>query len=226
MRWLFAFVAFGCSPTSSWSETRPRATLVEVAPHQICPTHGQLARPDAIAVAVPTFRAVALDTAGSAAELRFTYHGPASTTRELASGADRAQIGLKLRAQDSCNVIYVMWRDDKPTLDVSVKINRGMRNNAECGTRGYEKVRTRDKRNVGALVIGNQYVLRAELQGDELFAWINDRLVWRGTLPTSARVLVGPAGFRSDNVAYTATFFAAISADGAAGACRARSSED
>jgi hypothetical protein len=43
-------------------------------------------------------------------------------------------------------------------------------------------------------------VLRASIRGDELRAWIDDRLVWQGALPEAARELAGPAGLRTDNV--------------------------
>jgi hypothetical protein len=44
-------------------------------------------------------------------------------------------------------------------------------------------------------------VLRAEIVGDALTAWVDGKVAWHGILPEEARALVGPAGLRSDNVA-------------------------
>ena len=87
-------------------------------------------------------RGYALGAGGDAAALTFTYQGEAENTRELASGELRRQLGLKLRAQDGCNVVYVMWRlDPTPKLEVSVKFNPGKRTHEECGADGYTKVK-------------------------------------------------------------------------------------
>ena len=70
------------------------------------------ARPSggSIAITEPSVRGVVPESTGDAAALDLVYLGPTSETATLASGAERSQLGLKLRAQDSCNVIYVMWR--------------------------------------------------------------------------------------------------------------------
>src|SRR5262249_2345049 len=68
-------------------------------------------------VAVPTFRAVAPETAGDSASLEFVYRGETEKMRELGSGQLRRQLGLKLRAANGCNLVYAMWRlDPKPKL--------------------------------------------------------------------------------------------------------------
>jgi hypothetical protein len=71
---------------------------------------------------------------------------------------------------------------------------------------------------VPALEVGATHTLRAEIHGDELTAWIDDEIAWRGTLPDSARDLVGPAGLRSDNLAFDVVDFRAPQA-GHARAC-------
>src|SRR5690606_21988292 len=86
----------------------------------------------------PTLRAWLGRSPRSAAELDFVYHGPTASDAPLASGELRRQIGLELRAQDSCNVLYVMWHiSPEPGLVVSVKSNPGQTRHAECGARGY-----------------------------------------------------------------------------------------
>jgi len=58
----------------------------------------------------PKMRAVVDASDGDAAELRFTYLGASDGDARLASGELRRQVGLKLRAADGCNLLYVMWR--------------------------------------------------------------------------------------------------------------------
>ncbi len=70
-------------------------------------------RNGALAIDTPSSRAVVrtapVSGADQAAEIRFRYVGPSKADKPLASGELRRQIGLKLRAADSCNVVYVMW---------------------------------------------------------------------------------------------------------------------
>lgn len=161
-------------------------------------------------VTEPTMRAIALGTRGDGASLELVYRGDTESTRALASGAARRQVGLKLRAQNSCNVVYVMWRlDPKPMLEVSVKVNPGKVTHADCGAEGYTKVQPTKSWPVPVLTTGDRHVLRAAISGDDLTAWIDETVAWRGTLPASARALLGPAGIRSDNLAFDLVAFAA-----------------
>ena len=192
MRWVMLAV-MACSTASA-------APTIAVTPvKDLCVTRGAIADH---AIKEPTVRAFAPAAGGDAAQLSFTFKGDAATSRALANGQDRRQLGLKLRAQDGCNVIYVMWRlDPKPKLDVSVKRNPGKRTHEECGAEGYTKVRPSHKATpVPALAAGDTHTLRAEIVGDELFAWIDGSLAWQGTLPSEARDLAGPAGLRTDNL--------------------------
>lgn len=165
-------------------------------------------------VTQPTMRAFARDTSGDAASLTFTYRGETERTRALASGQERRQLGLKLRAANGCNLVYVMWRLDpkpkpKPKLDISVKYNPGMSTHKQCGASGYTKVSPVEHGVVPPLDAGETHTLRAEIHGDTLTAWIDDQLAWRGTLPEHARELSGPAGLRSDNLAFDLVAFSA-----------------
>ncbi len=163
----------------------------------------------------PSTRAVALGSTGDAAALTFVYRGLTEKKTELASGQQRRQLGLKLRAANGCNLVYVMWRIDEgkaPWVDVSIKSNPGSTSHAECGAGGYTKVKSsRDGKLslVPVLAAGDTHTLRAAIAGDQLRAWIDDKLVWQGTLPDEARAMVGPAGIRSDNLAYDLVSFAA-----------------
>jgi hypothetical protein len=136
----------------------------------------------------------------SGAQLRFTYQGPTRTQSALASGAIRVQFGLKLRAADPCNLVYVMWRvEPEPKLVVSIKSNPGAHTSTQCGNRGYQNVKPQVSAAVPQLTSGRSHTVRAALQGDTLRAYVDDSLVWQGALGPVAASMKGPAGVRSDN---------------------------
>lgn len=134
------------------------------------------------------------------AELRFTYLGATLEQKPLRSGELRRQVGLKLRARDGCNVVYVMWRlEPKAGLVVSMKHNPGMSRSDDCGNGGYRTVKPRNKGAVPGLEPGGSHTLRAELQGAELKVRVDGRIVWEGMLPAEALTFDGPVGLRTDN---------------------------
>jgi hypothetical protein len=144
-------------------------------------------------------RAVLKEPGQHVAELRFTYLGP-TAGRPLQSGELRRQIGLKLLARDTCNVLYVMWRiEPEAKLVVSVKSNIGSSTHDECQADGYRTIRPRRSRDLAAPAIGALRVLRAELSGPDLRVYADGTLVWEGTVGPHVIGLDGPAGMRSDN---------------------------
>lgn len=221
-----AAAGLGCGGSRSEAAPRDHKPTIDVAPvaaADLCVTKGALSDG---AVAEPTMRGYALGAGGDAAALTFTYRGETFETRELAGGQARRQIGLKLRAQDSCNVIYVMWRlDPVPKLDVSVKFNPLQQHHEECGANGYTKVKPHKKSFVPPFEYGKTHTLRAEIVGDELYAWIDDELRWQGTLPETARAIRGPAGVRSDNVKFDLVALAAPHGKSPTHACKREGSD-
>src|SRR5690606_11927182 len=146
-------------------------------------------------------RAQAEGGSGDEAELEFVYLGPTEEVAPLASGRVRRQLGLKLRAKDSCNVLYVMWRiEPGPDLVVSLKSNPGKTRHAECGSAGYRTIRPRHRGQVPRLQVGARHVMRARLEGNALRAWIDGDLAWEGEV--SGLDFDGPVGVRSDNVRF------------------------
>jgi hypothetical protein len=144
----------------------------------------------------------------SAAEIRFVYRGPSTVEKPLASGELRRQIGLRLRARDACNVVYVMWHIE-PThrIEVSVKANPELDTHAKCGDRGYSFVRPSwSSDGEKAVRIGEQHALRAAILGHDLQVTADGRLCWKGRLPDAAFTFDGPAGVRSDNGSFDFTF--------------------
>lgn len=154
----------------------------------------------------PKMRAQTEGREGDAAELDFVYLGPTEEVAPLASGERRRQLGLKLRARDGCNVLYVMWRiEPEPDLVVSRKANPGMERHAECGTRGYRRLRPATYTPPPPLVVGARHRLRARVEEKRLRVWIDGALVWEGELDEAAARMRGPVGVRSDNVAFAFT---------------------
>ena len=148
----------------------------------------------------PKMRAVVDASDGDAAELRFTYLGPSDGEARLASGELRRQVGLKLRAADGCNLVYVMWRiEPKAQLVVSLKRNPGQRTHAECGARGYRNLVARAGTQPAPLAPNMEHRLHAKLDGRILRVWADRALAWEGDVGDEVLALRGPAGVRSDN---------------------------
>jgi hypothetical protein len=149
----------------------------------------------------PKMRAVGPDADGDEAELRFTYLGPSDASAPLGSGEMRRQIGLKLRAADGCNLVYVMWRiEPKAQLVVSVKSNPGMRTHRECGNRGYHNLVAHAGTQPAALAPNVEHRLHAKIDGRILRVWADRALAWEGDIGDVAGAMRGPTGVRSDNV--------------------------
>jgi hypothetical protein len=134
------------------------------------------------------------------AEVQFTYLGSTGNEAPLASGEMRRQFGLKLRAQDACNLVYVMWRiEPESKLVVSVKSNPGEHASAQCGNRGYKNIKPRHSVPVSALTAGSTHTLRADMNGAEIRVYADNSLAWEGSVDPEALAFNGPVGIRSDN---------------------------
>jgi len=157
---------------------------------------------------MPEVRAVLRRSTAPAAEIRFRYLGPTAATKPLASGEVRRQIGLKLRARDTCNVVYVMWHlEPAPRLAVSIKRNPSQRTHAECSDRGYVNIRPGRRAPVATVRVGSSHTLRAILHGEALAVWADGVLAWEGFLPATLLDFDGPVGLRTDNAAVELEYF-------------------
>jgi hypothetical protein len=135
-----------------------------------------------------------------AATLEFSYTGPTAHAEPLASGELRRQIGLKLRAQDTCNVVYVMWHiEPAPGIEVAVKHNPGLHVHPACRDHGYTFVAPERSTPVTAIQPNTWHSLSAQLRGRSLEVSADGVIAWRGTLPSTAFAFDGPVGLRSDN---------------------------
>jgi hypothetical protein len=153
-----------------------------------------------LSVSVPKMRAYVNAYTQPVAEVRFTYLGSTGNEAPLASGEMRRQFGLKLRAQDACNLVYAMWRiEPESKLVVSVKSNPGEHTSAQCGNRGYQNIKPRRSVPVPTLSSGDTHVLRAQMNGAEMQVFADNSLVWEGSVGQDALAFDGPVGIRSDN---------------------------
>jgi hypothetical protein len=199
------FVVEGCSPRVA---TAPEATATSEGRDAVAvdasnlrmecgrldPDHGPR-----LAIRSACTRAVVGVRPRAGAALSFSYRGPSRTTEPLASGELRRQIGLKLRAQNTCNVVYVMWHV-APTIGVhvSIKSNPNQRAHSECGDRGYINL-PGPSVPIPAIHEGESHTLEARIDGEILRVNADGALVWQGHLPPEAFAFNGPVGIRSDN---------------------------
>lgn len=176
--------------------------LQRIGRGQICVTNGALEDgPDSsIRITEPSMRGFVTVPASRTVEVKFRYLGPSAKSKPLGSGELRRQIGLKLRAQDTCNLVYVMWRiEPLETLAVSVKRNRGMSTHEQCRDHGYINFPLKQEARLPALHPGEWHTLRAALEADSLEVWVDGAHAWTGSLGPQALSIDGPVGMRSDN---------------------------
>jgi hypothetical protein len=148
LTFLVTFLAL--APLTPWLVTAPADTRVpadafqQVRRAELDVSAGQVGenRDGYLAIATPEVRATQRAKTARAARLVFTFHGPTKQESKLASGDVARQIGLKLRAKNTCNLLYVMWKlDARERVAVSVKRNPGMSTHKECGAHGYVNVK-------------------------------------------------------------------------------------
>jgi hypothetical protein len=176
--------------------------LHTVARANLCVTEGTIEESpaDRLTVNVPKMRAYVNASTPQAVEAHFTYLGAADREARLGSGELRRQFGLKLRAADACNLIYAMWRiDPESKLVVSVKSKPTEHTSAQCANRGYRNVKPTRSKPVPVLRSGSEHTLRAEMNGAEMKVFVDNGLVWEGSLGADSLDFDGPVGMRSDN---------------------------
>jgi hypothetical protein len=177
------------------AENSPRSFVVTRS--SLCVTEGEIgAGPsDSLIVDAQKMRAYVNTWTAQSIEAEFTYVGPTAKESALGSGEIRRQFGLKLRAQDACNLVYAMWRiEPESRVVVSIKRNPGRARSSECGNRGYQNIKPRRASPVPALHPGDKHTLRAEMDRDNLRVFIDNREVWNGSLGPDAESLSGPVG--------------------------------
>jgi len=193
------------------AEAAPETPLQRIGREQLCVTNGIVsALPDGrLAIDAASSRAVVRVGTDQTAEVRFRYLGPTKASKPLASGELRRQIGLKLRAQDTCNLVYAMWHIEPDSkFAVSIKRNPDKHTHAECHAGGYVTMKARSSVDLPKVQPGESHWLRASLHGDDLTLIADGRVVWEGTLGSQMATLEGPVGFRTDNARFEFEFYA------------------
>lgn len=195
----------------------PGAPLSRIGRDQICVTNGAVsALPDGrLAIQTASSRGVVPGSDGTIAEIHFRYLGPTVGLKPLASGQIRRQVGVKLQAQDACNLLYVMWHitpDSK--IEVSIKKNPAQHTSAECHAGGYTILKPSRIVAMPPIHPGEAHTMRVTLDGDNLVVIADRQEAWIGTINGGLDGIDGPAGFRTDNARFEVEFFAVFRASG------------
>ena len=183
-------------------DSSPLDRLAPIPRAKLCVTEGVLSELPGthLSVDVPKMRAFVDGPTAQSVEADFTYLGPTEKQSQLGSGAIRVQFGLKLHAENACNLVYAMWRIEPASeLVVSLKSNPGQHTSSECANRGYQNIRPDRSRLVPTLHPGDSHRLRAEMNGLNLSVFVDDKPVWEGSVPPVVRGFQGSVGVRSDN---------------------------
>jgi hypothetical protein len=203
-----------CAPGAS-AQKESAAALQRIDRDGLCVTNGTVSMLPAgrLAIDTPSSRAVVRtateSTADQLAEIRFRYLGPTQVSKPLASGELRRQIGLKLRAEDTCNLIYAMWHiEPDAKVAVSIKRNAGMHTNEQCHAGGYVNLKAPRPVDLPPIRPGETHTLRAELHGNDLTVAADGKVAWQGTLGNEPPSPHGPAGFRTDNARFELEYYA------------------
>lgn len=133
--------------------------------------------------------------------VHFKYLGPTNSVSYLQNGELRHQLGIKMRAQDICNLGYAMWNFDLQKIVVSVKKNPGLRTSEECKDSGYHfDMKPGTVKAPNSVRPNEWHTLTVELIDKHLKVIADSDLVWEGEMLEDVRNIDGPVGIRSDNV--------------------------
>ncbi len=197
--WRKRFIPTLCLATfavSTAANAQVRSSDLDVTDGKIQPAKGHR-----LSVSTKEMRATLKFTTEQTATVKFTYLGPTKDPAGPSRNKVLSQFGLKLRAQNACNAIYVMWRfspDQK--IAVSIQHNPGKRTHADCLDRGYINNLKPRLSDAPPPVEPNQaHTLTATMSDSDLSVTADNKLVWWGDLGPTALTLRGPVGLRSDN---------------------------
>jgi hypothetical protein len=192
--------------------------MLPVTRDQLCITNGIISTTGhgTLLIDAPEVRAVVASGPARTVEARLRYLGRTKQIKRLASGELRGQFGFKLRAANTCNVVYVMWHIE-PTakLAVSIKSNPGMTANAQCDAHGYRNLTSSLQSPIPVLRPGEWHRLQASLAGETLSISLDGNAVWLGSIGADGMAFDGPVGIRSDNGRFELELFQSAPEHGA-----------
>jgi hypothetical protein len=132
--------------------------------------------------------------------LRFTYLGPTTEVARMASGAVFTQLGIKLRAQDFCNAVFVSWHfAPQQRISVSVRRNPGMAREGCVGKGNVNNITPRVFAPPPAIQPNEPHTLTASMDGSKLTVTADGKIVWQRDLGPVVLEFNGPVGLLSDN---------------------------
>ena len=188
-----------------WGCRKPQLEVQRIPPEALCVSSGALQRsPSELWVNTsPSLRATIPNSLGHHAALSFRYLGRTTTERALGSGQQRAQLGLRLLARNTCNGVYVMWRlGTSSSMVASVKSNPGASVHAECKNHGYRNLKPLWSAPVEEPSLHSVHELSARIDSDLLEVRLDGRPVLRARLTGLDAPAFGSSGLRSDNVQF------------------------
>ena len=207
------FLALAAAPARATNTVPP--PLVGVSREQLCVSNGAITTGSDGQLVIETPSAGARLLAGTAqsAELHFRFWGPSAIQKPLATGERRRQIGLKLLAEDGCNLVTALWHiapdHGLPDhgLHVLLKRNPASHTSQQCGARGTVEMKPETAKPLPKIHPGEDHILGAELAGGRLTVRVDRTVVWQGALGDAIAGLAGPVGLRTDNVHIDFEFF-------------------
>lgn len=186
---------------ASFFVSTPATAQVRAGDFDVSDGKIQAAAKHRLLVSTKEMRATLKFTTEQTATVKFTYLGPTKEVSRFARGEVRSQLGIKLRAQNDCNAIYVIWHfAPDPRIAVSVQRNPGKRTRAECLDRGFiNNLKPRLSDSPPPVEPNQPHVLTATMSDSDLTVTADNKMVWWGNLGPAALALRGPVGLRSDN---------------------------
>ncbi|HEY1484109.1 MAG TPA: hypothetical protein VGF19_15365, partial [Candidatus Acidoferrum sp.] len=96
--------------SAAYGSRSPNAKLSLISRSDLCISEGSVEELPGgrLSVRVPKMRAYLNQSTSQDVEARFTYLGSTGNEARLGSGELRRQFGLKLHAEDACNLVYAM----------------------------------------------------------------------------------------------------------------------
>jgi hypothetical protein len=221
----YAQVAIALVMTSVGAASASTSLPHRLSRADLCVTEGtidELPATHRLMVDSPKMRAYVNAQPVQSVEARFSYLGATTHDVALGSGTMRRQFGLKLRAQDACNLVYAMWRiEPESKLVVSIKENPGQHLSAECGNRGYRNIKPQRSAPTPKLRPGEVHTLRAEMTPTAMNIYIDETLAWQGPLGPNVLKWDERVGIRSDNARVQFDLSARIAENPGSENCRA-----
>jgi len=179
------------------------AVRAQLQPTDFDVTNGRIEKApgNRLRVDTPEMRANLKVQTPQSVALKFTYLGPTTVVSRFANGAVVSQFGIKLRAQDYCNTVFVAWHfAPQQRIAVSVRRNSGMTARAECMEKGnVNNIKPRVSAPPPPVQPKEPHTLTASMDGSKLTVVADGKIVWQRDLGPVVLEFSGPVGLLSNN---------------------------